>query len=78
MPINFNPNWIETHYPIPSLEPLVTIIIPTHNRPDLIGACLEGVLNKTNYQNIEVIIVDHENDHLEAIKLLKNMSQIHV
>lgn len=71
MPINFNPNWIETHYPIPSLEPLVTIIIPTHNRPDLIGTCLEGVLKKTNYQNIEVIIVDHENDHPEAIKLLQ-------
>ena len=71
IPINFNSNWIETRYPVPSPEPLVTIIIPTHNRPDLIGTCLGGVLNKTNYQNIEIIIVDHENDNPEAIKLLK-------
>jgi GT2 family glycosyltransferase len=76
--MNFNPNWVETCYPIPNPEPLVTIIIPTHNRPDLIGTCLEGVLNKTNYRNVEIIIVDHENDLPEVNKLFKKYGSNHL
>ena len=69
-----HPDWIETRYDLMAEAPLVTLIIPTRNRPDLLGACLEGVLSKTNYPNIEVIVVDHENDHPGAIKLFKDLA----
>lgn len=36
---------------------LVTVIIPTYGRADLLGACIQSVLNQT-YSNIEIIVVD--------------------
>lgn len=54
--------------------PLVTVIIPTRNRPDLLGVCLDGLFNKTSYKNLEVIIIDHENNQPDAIQLIKNYS----
>jgi len=37
--------------------PLVSVIIPTFNRRQWIGECLDSVLNQT-YPNIEIIVVD--------------------
>jgi len=47
--------------PMPKLvsEPKVSIIIPTKYRVDLLKKCLEGVIARTGYANIEVIIVDN-------------------
>jgi len=40
-----------------SYSPLVTVIIPTFNRREWIGECLDSVLGQT-YPNVEVIVVD--------------------
>lgn len=38
-------------------NPLVTVIIPTYNREDLIGNALESTISQT-YDNLEIIVVD--------------------
>ena len=38
--------------------PRVSVIIPTVNSPGLIGNCVEGLLEKTDYPDKEVILVD--------------------
>ena len=43
--------------PVP--QPLVSIIIPTKDRADLLGMCLDSLLERTTYLNYEVIIVDN-------------------
>lgn len=45
--------------PLPS-KPLVSIIIPTRDRADLLEACLSSVLDKTHYQAIEILVVDNQ------------------
>lgn len=40
--------------------PLVSVIIPTYKRPDMVSRAVDSVLNQT-YQNIEVFVVD-DND----------------
>jgi len=37
--------------------PKVSVIIPTHNRPELLKRAIESVLNQT-YQDFEIIVVD--------------------
>jgi len=41
----------------------VTVVIPTHNRPNLVGRAINSVLNQT-VQADEIIVVDDANCHL--------------
>ncbi|MBO6792956.1 MAG: glycosyltransferase family 2 protein [Balneolaceae bacterium] len=62
-----------------SAPPLVSVIIPTHNRPDLLKRAVDSVKKQT-YVNIEIIVVDDANDPRvmdlfsedETVKLLVN------
>ena len=38
-------------------QPLVSVIIPTYNRPDFLKEAILSVVNQT-YKNIEIIVVD--------------------
>jgi GT2 family glycosyltransferase len=66
----FCPKWDWIRRPVPAPAPLVSLIVPTRNRHDLLGPCLEGLLNETNYCPLEIIIIDHESDEPETIALL--------
>lgn len=68
-------HWDWVRRTLPTALPLVSIIIPTRNKADLLRRCLEGVLNKTNYDNFEVIVIDHQSDQSEAIELLRLYSR---
>jgi len=49
------------------MDPKVSVIIPTYNRPRLIKRAIKSVLNQT-YQNFEIIVVDDsENDETKKI-----------
>lgn len=39
-------------------EPLVSILIPTKDKPEYIERCISSILDKTTYQNYEIIIID--------------------
>ncbi|MBT0721220.1 glycosyltransferase family 2 protein [Rosenbergiella collisarenosi] len=57
------------------INPLVSVIIPTFGRPDLLSRCIESVMNQT-YKNIEIIVIDDNgkntiNQHLTASALMK-------
>ena len=59
-------------------SPLVSIIIPTRNRFDLLQPCIESLLDKTRYSNYELIIIDNLSDDsatLEYFSYLKAHDQ---
>jgi glycosyltransferase involved in cell wall biosynthesis len=45
-------------WPLPEHPPLVSVIVPTRDRADLVK-CVEGVLHRTDYFNLELLIVDN-------------------
>ena len=51
-------------YDLPTPAPGVSVIIPTKDRIDLLSVCLNGLLEKTIYENFEILVVD--NNSLEA------------
>jgi glycosyltransferase involved in cell wall biosynthesis len=40
-------------------SPLVSILIPTRDRSDLLQRCLQSLRKRTNYQSLEIIVLDN-------------------
>ena len=53
-----------------NLEPKVSIIIPTRDKPKLLRACIESIRESTNYSNYELLIVDNSSIEPETRDLL--------
>ncbi len=52
------------------LYPLVSILIPTKDRPDLIGRCLASIFGETTYPRFEVIVIDNQTTDPEAERII--------
>lgn len=55
---------MENHHGQRSVEPMVSIIIPTRNKYELLRACIESIQTKTTYGNYEIVVIN--NDSIEA------------
>jgi GT2 family glycosyltransferase len=51
-------------------EPLVSIVIPTRDRVDLLSQIVDGIETKTDYRNVEVIVVDNGSREPETLEYL--------
>ena len=60
---------------IPHPTPRVCIIIPTHNRLDLIRPCVESILAKTQYPNYEILVVDNNSDKADVLEYLQGLKR---
>jgi len=60
-------SWCRVRYALPELAPLVTIIIPTRNSLNLIRQCVSSILDKTDYPNYEILIVDNGSDDPRSV-----------
>jgi len=54
-------------------EPLVSIIVPTKNQLRLLKRCVESVLQITEYQHYELIIVDNGSTEADACEYLQSI-----
>lgn len=45
--------------PLPAPPPLVSVVIPTRDRAELLGVVLDGLFARTDYPALEVIVVDN-------------------
>jgi GT2 family glycosyltransferase len=50
---------VTVRWPMPDPPPSVSIIIPTRDKVDLLGNCLDGLLTMTRYPNYTITIVDN-------------------
>ncbi|MCE0881424.1 glycosyltransferase family 2 protein [Pseudomonas putida] len=54
------PALLRAHWPLPEKLPCVSLIIPTRDQFKLLNACVEGLLNDTDYPDLEIIVVDNQ------------------
>ncbi|MCK5878108.1 MAG: glycosyltransferase, partial [Candidatus Marithrix sp.] len=62
-------------YPLPEELPLVSLIIPTRDRVKLLRGTVTGILQQTDYKNIEIIIMDNGSEELETLEYLTQIQQ---
>jgi GT2 family glycosyltransferase/glycosyltransferase involved in cell wall biosynthesis len=58
---------------LPQAIPLVSLVIPTRNRVDLLSTCLGSILEKTRYPRFEIIVVDNRSDDPATLDYLSRL-----
>lgn len=57
-------------------EPLVSIIIPFKDKPELLKMCVESILHKTTYKNIEVIGISNNSQEKATFDEMKRLENL--
>jgi GT2 family glycosyltransferase len=53
----------KTRYAPPDKRPLVSVIVPSTGKLELLRPCLDGLLNRTAYSKVEVLLVANDVSH---------------
>lgn len=54
------PGLRRVRWPIPEEAPLVSLLVPTRDRVELLRGCVEGLRFETDYPRLEIIILDND------------------
>lgn len=57
-------------------EPLVSIVIPTKDQLPMLRRCVESLLERTRYQNYEVLIIDNASEAPDAVEWLADVERM--
>jgi GT2 family glycosyltransferase len=63
------------HWPLPERLPMVSILVPTRDRAELVRACARGVLQETDYPSLELLILDNDSQESETAILFDQLSE---
>ena len=54
-------------FKIPEPKPLVSLIIPTRNKLTILKPCVMSILEKTSYENYEILILDNQSSDQDIL-----------
>ena len=64
-------------YDVPASRPLVSIVIPTKDHADLLGRCIDSILEKSTYDNYEILIVENNSVEPETFAYYDEVAAAH-
>jgi GT2 family glycosyltransferase len=67
------PALLRAQWPLPEELPRVSLIVPTRDQYKLLHACIEGLLNDTDYPNLEIIVVDNQSSDPATLAYFENI-----
>lgn len=62
-------------YLLPEVLPKISVIIPTRNNKDLLQTCLESVIEKTDYPDFEILVINNASDDPATIRYLNKIRE---
>jgi glycosyltransferase involved in cell wall biosynthesis len=64
-------------YEVPKSEPLVSILMPTCDKVDVLRRCVGSLLQRTDYPSMELIIIDNGSRERETLDFLQELTEQH-
>ena len=64
---------VRPRFPLPSVLPFVSIIIPTRDQLGHLKRCVESLLKQTSYKKFEIIIVDNGSEEAETLNYFESL-----
>jgi GT2 family glycosyltransferase len=65
---------VHVRYPVPEVPPRVSLIIPTRNGLQVLRQCIASIVDKTDYPNYELLIVDNASDDPATLEYLRSLA----
>ncbi|WP_053070808.1 glycosyltransferase family 2 protein [Halomonas sp. PR-M31] len=69
MPRSYRVQW-----PLPDPQPLVSLLIPTRDRVEILKPCVDAILERTEYANFEVLILDNQSSCRQTLAYMMAVS----
>jgi GT2 family glycosyltransferase len=69
------PNSYRVQWPVPEPAPLVSLLIPTRDRKDLLEVAVRSILEKTTYPHYEILILDNGSVEPETLSFFEQVQQ---
>lgn len=67
-------NTYRVRWPLPTPEPLVSLLVPTRDRVEILKPCVEAILSRTEYRNFELLILDNESSCTETLNYMQDVA----
>lgn len=61
-------------YEIPNPHPLVSILIPTKDHVDVLDTCIKSILNKSTYDNYEILLIENNSTNAETFEYYRQIT----
>ena len=79
--VNVKPGTVSNTYriqwPIPQPAPLVSLLIPTRDKWELTETCVRSIIEKSTYQNYEILILDNGSLEPETLAFFNKIQREH-
>ncbi|WP_416137635.1 glycosyltransferase family 2 protein [Halomonas sp. HK25] len=69
------PNTYRVRWPLPEPTPLVSLLIPTRDRVEILKPCVDAILERTDYPSLEVLILDNQSTCTETLAYMQAVSE---
>jgi O-antigen biosynthesis protein len=61
-------------WPMPTPEPLVSLLVPTRDGVDILRPCVDAILDRTDYSHFELLILDNQSSCKETLAYLDEVA----
>jgi len=68
-------NSYRVRWPLPSPPPLVSVLLPTRDRIDLLEPCVKALLQHTDYQTFELLVIDNASQCGATLSFLERLER---
>lgn len=68
------PNTYRVRWPLPERLPLVSLLIPTRDRVEILKPCVDAILERTDYPHFEVLILDNQSTCIKTLDYMRDIS----
>lgn len=69
------PESYRIRYSLPEQKPLVSLLIPTKDQFVLLSTCINSILQQTDYDNYEIVILDNGSSDLDTLSYLREIQR---
>jgi O-antigen biosynthesis protein len=66
---------LRIEYPVPAPLPLVSVIVPTRDRLDLLRPCLDSLRRDTDWRNLEILVCDNDSREPDTLAFLRALER---